>query len=227
MSPAESARLPVKKILLSTAYLPPLQYMSKLILPGEVLIENDENYLKQTYRNRCYIAGPNGPQPLTVPVEKGSFHKVHIRDVRVDYSMPWDTLHLRALGAAYRSSPFFEYYIDDLTAIYKKKPVFLFDLNLWLMETLREALGIDCRIRTTGKYFRPSPGEDIADYRESIHPKKERPDPFYHPVVYHQVFEDRFGFLEGLSTVDLLFNEGPGALQVLKRSLLPDDPVRT
>ena len=227
MSPAESAGQPARKILLSTAYLPPVQYMSKLLLPGEVLIENDENYLKQTFRNRCYIAGPNGPQPLTVPVEKGSFHKVHIRDVRVDYSTPWETLHLRALSAAYRSSPFYEYYIDELTAIYKKKPVFLFDLNLWLLESLKEALGIDRRIRTTGKYIRPLQGEDLLDYRESIHPKKERPDPFYHPVVYHQVFEDRFGFLEGLSTVDLLFNEGPEALYVLQRSLPGEGPVRT
>ncbi len=227
MSLAEKAGHPVKKILLSTAYLPPVQYMSKLLLTGEVMLEDDENYLKQTYRNRCHIAGPNGLQPLTVPVEKGSFHKVHIRDVKIDHSMPWETLHLRALNAAYRSSPFYEFYIDDLTAIYKKKPVFLFDLNLWLLESLKEALDIDCRIRTTGKYVRPAPGEDIVDYRESIHPKKKRPDPLYHPVVYHQVFEDRFGFLEGLSTVDLLFNEGPDALQVLQRSLLPEDPVRT
>ncbi len=222
-SPSEG----IAKILLSTAYLPPVQYMSKLLLAGEILLEDDENYLKQTYRNRCYIAAPNGPQPLTVPVERGSFHKVHIRDVRIDHSVPWETLHLRALNAAYRSSPFYEYYIDDLLAVYDAKPVFLFDLNLRLLETLREAIGITCHITTTGKYMRPAPGEDFPDFRESIHPKKKQPDPFFRPVAYHQVFDDRFGFLEGLSTVDLLFNEGPDSLQILRDTLFTGPGVRT
>ena len=145
-----------KIILLSTAYLPSIRYMSKLLLTGEVLLEDDENYIKQTYRNRCYIAGPNGRQALTVPVGKGSFHKIHIRDLEVDHSMPWDTLHLRALNAAYRSSPFYEYYIDDLEKIYRRKPRFLLDLNLQLQEMIKEAAGIDCDIRYTGSYYRPS-----------------------------------------------------------------------
>jgi len=208
-----------KIILLSTAYLPSIRYMSKLLLTGEVLLENDENYIKQTYRNRCYITGPNGPQLLTVPVEKGSFHKVHIRDVKVDYSVPWETLHLRALRAAYQSSPFYEYYIDELKKIYRKKPLFLFDLNRALLEVVLQETGITCRITLTGKYFKKTASPRVLDYRESIHPKKERPDPLYHPVEYHQVFSDRYGFTGEMSIVDLLFNEGPDTLHILRRTL--------
>jgi len=213
-------------ILLSSAYLPPVQYVSKLLLTGEVLLENDENYLKQTYRNRCHIAGPNGPQTLTVPVEKGSFHKVHIRDVRVDYSVPWETLHLRALSAAYRSSPFYEYYIDALIRVYRQKPLFLFDLNLELLKVVLQETGIKCRITLTEKYYADTSEPHISDYRERIHPKKERPDPLYHPVVYHQVFADRYGFLGGMSIVDLLFNEGPDTLPILQRTL-PAEEIRS
>jgi hypothetical protein len=206
-------------ILLSTAYLPSIQYISKLLLPGTVLLENDENYLKQTYRNRCYIAGPNGMQSLSVPVEKGSFHKVHIRDIRIDWSVPWDTLHLRTFNTAYRSSPFYEYYIDDLKEVYRQKPRFLFDLNLLLLRLLMETLGIDREISTTGNYYSAAPEDHVLDYRESIHPKKKPPDALYHPVVYHQVFDDRYGFVENLSTIDLLFNEGPDSVMVLRRSI--------
>jgi hypothetical protein len=208
-------------ILLSTAYLPPVQYMTKLLLPGTILLENDENYLKQTYRNRCYIAGPNGPQSLTVPVKKGSFHKIHIREVKVDWSVPWDTLHLRAFSAAYRSSPFYEYYIDDLMKIYRKKPVFLLDLNRLLLEWVMEHTGISARLSYTEKYFTPAADKEVLDYRERIHPKKKEPDALFHPVRYHQVFDDRFGFLENLSIADLLFNEGPDSIGILRRCIRP------
>ncbi len=214
-------------ILLSTAYLPSIQYMSKLLLPGTVLLENDENYIKQTYRNRCYIAGPNGVQSLSIPVEKASFHKVHIRDVKIDWSVPWNALHLRALSAAYRSSPFYEYYIDDLKKIYQQKPLFLFDMNLRLLEQLTELLGIDCNISFTGTYYSPAPQDHLLDYRESIRPKKKKPDALYHPVEYHQVFDDRFGFLKDLSIADLLFNEGPDSRVLLRRCLPPSGSVRT
>ncbi len=208
-----------KKILLSTAYLPPLRYMSKLLLTGEVWLEGDENYTKQTFRNRCLIAGPNGPQALSIPVEKGSFHKVHIRDVRIDRSSPWEKLHLRALNAAYRSSPFYEYYIDDLMEVLERRPVFLFDLNLMLLERLLELTGISCTLHVTRK-FTPPDTEGVLDLRERILPKRQEEDPFFRHPVYHQVFEEKSGFLPGMSIVDLLFNEGPDTGKILKESIL-------
>ena len=93
------------KILVSTAYLPPAEYFSLISHADEVLIEREENYLKQSYRNRCYILSAHGPQLLTVPVYLGSQHKTHIKDIRIDYSKRWQQIHLRAIIASYRSSP--------------------------------------------------------------------------------------------------------------------------
>ncbi len=210
--------IPQPLILLSTAYLPPVQYFTKFLL-GKVLVEDDENYIKQTWRNRCLITGPNGPQILVVPVKRGSFHKVHIRDVEVDYELPWVSNHLRTFNTAYKHSPFYEYYIDDLAAILRERPRFLLELNRRLTVTLLDLLQVPASLSCTGKYFRPGTGKNVLDYRESIHPKKRIRDPFFRPVTYHQVFDDRYDFQPNLSVVDLLFNEGPESLAILRRSL--------
>jgi len=206
-------------ILLSTAYLPPIQYVSKFLL-GKVLIENDENYIKQTWRNRCVITGPNGIQTLVVPVKRGSFHKIHIKDVEVDYDLPWVRNHLRTFNTAYKHSPFYEYYIEHLEQVYRKKIRFLLDLNSTLLDILLKLLDLPIFISYTGKYYRPGSDRNILDYRESIHPKKRIVDPFFQPEPYHQVFDDRYTFQPNLSIVDLLFNEGPESLPVLRRMLL-------
>lgn len=211
-------------ILLSTAYFPPIQYMVKFLTADKVLIEDDENYLKQSYRNRCIIAGPNGRQSLIVPVKRGSFHKTHIRDIEVDYTLPWITNHLYSLKTAYRSSPFYEFYIDDMKTILRKKFRYLLELNLALLENILNDLGISRPVHPTGRYYRVKEGERISDYRELIHPKRKKQDPLFYPATYHQVFENKFGFLSNLSIIDLLFNEGTEALSVLRRSI-PDDHI--
>ncbi len=207
-------------ILLSTAYLPSVRYFTKFLLPGYVVIEDDENYLKQSYRNRCIVAGPNGPQALVVPVKRGSFHKTHIRDIVVEDTLPWLTGHLHTLKAAYRSSPFYDYYIDDLAKVLRKNRHFLLDLNLNLLKALFTMLDINTPFSLTGKYYQPQDNKHVLDYRETIHPKKKAPDSLYQPIVYHQVFDDRYGFLPDLSIIDLIFNEGPDALPILQKCLV-------
>ncbi|NOY36749.1 MAG: WbqC family protein [Chlorobi bacterium] len=208
-----------KIIVLSTAYLPPIQYISKFIPDGKVLIEDDENYTKQTYRNRCLIAGPNGIQSLIVPVEKGSFHKTHIRDIRVDYQTRWVDMHKRAFDAAYSSSPFYEYYIDELTRVIENKPGFLLDLNTGLLELLLKLLSIDRPFSFTEKYIAHGDEKGFRDYRDRIHPKKSVADPLFSAIPYDQVFSEKYGFLPNLSVVDLLFNTGPDAGLYLEKCI--------
>ena len=126
------------KILVSTAYLPPVEYFSLIHNADEVLIEREENYLKQTYRNRCYILSAHGPQVLSVPVYLGSFHKTPVKDIRIDYSKRWQQVHLRAMTASYRSSPFFEFYFEEIEKIISKNHEFLIDLNTELTEVILE-----------------------------------------------------------------------------------------
>ena len=182
---------------------------------GKILIETHESYIKQTYRNRCRIYACDGVLSLTVPVSvQGSSRS--IRSVRVDYTKPWLQQHERALISAYRTSAFFEYYQDDILGILDSKPQYLFDLNYALTVKMMELLGIRCGISLTSEYIHEySP--DFLDLRGSIHPKKAVPEIFrdrFKP--YYQVFSERFGFISGLSALDLLFNEGPDAVSYLR-----------
>ena len=208
-------------ILLSTSYFGPIQYYSKLISANNIILERFEHYPKQTYRNRCTIYGANGPQNLTVPVIRSSELKIYTKDIRIDYSMNWAKLHLKAIESAYRCSPFYEYYIDDFLPLYEKKHSFLYDFNLKLLSKTKEIIGIHCNIEETGTYIKVLP-QDYNDYRELIHPKMRMyiPDPTFLPPVYHQVFGPKHGFIANMSIIDLIFNTGTEALGLLNNSIV-------
>jgi hypothetical protein len=194
------------KVLISTAYLPPLEYMSVISGADEVLIEKEENYLKQSYRNRCYILSAHGPQILTVPVYLGSVHKTLIKDIRIDYTKRWQQVHLRAIKASYNSSPFFEFYFDSFEKIISSDHEFLLDLNNELTFSVLHILRLRPGIFYT-ESFEPSEGKP-SDFRYSISPKKEST---FHSKRYLQVFGSGTGFVPNLSIIDLIFNVGPDA----------------
>jgi hypothetical protein len=196
-------------VLLNTAYFPPVSYFSFIAAAGSVLIEREENYLKQTFRNRCDIYSANGQMSLIVPVLRGSFHKTPVKDIRIDYSKRWQQVHLGALVSSYRSSPFFEYFYNSVEKIISNRFTFLLDLNLASLEMAMEASGILKPVGYTSE-FRTFTNE-IWDKRDYVSPKKD-PGNFFSPLKkYNQVFEDRYGFISGLSILDLIFNTGPDA----------------
>ena len=207
------------RILLSTTYFGPIRYFSKFLMPGEVVLEKHENYTKQTYRNRCRIFGPNGMVTLTVPVKRGSFHKTALRDLEIDHTKPWQAIHWKTIQASYRASPFYEYYADVLRPFFSRNTRFLWDHNMEILDAVLELLNIEKKYRITSQYIDdPDPHDDL-DFRTSIHPKRHEKDPWYRDAAYHQVFEDRHGFIPGLSILDLIFNTGPDARHILHRSL--------
>ena len=200
-----------------TLYNGPVNYYARLIREPEITLEQHDHYIKQTYRNRFRIMGPNGILTLTVPVKKKRNAKTLMKDVRIDYDTPWNKIHWRSMVAAYASSPFFELMADELEPFYLRKIRFLIDLNLGLVRTTFGLLGREIPVKVSDG-FTPMVADDP---REVIHPKVElsKADPGFHPVQYHQVFSDRYGFLPNLSVLDLLFNEGSGAAAILKDSL--------
>jgi uncharacterized 2Fe-2S/4Fe-4S cluster protein (DUF4445 family) len=195
----------MSEIVLSTAYLAPVEFYSEIAKAKIVFIENCEYYQKQTYRNRCQIASANGPIALSIPVEKAETVKVLTRDVRISQHMNWQVNHWRSIESAYNSTPFFEYYKDDLFPFYEKKWTFLFDFNLEIQSKIFELLNVKNEIQLTTEYNKCL-NENILDLRESIHPKKE--NKFVNCTPYYQVFEQKFGFQSNLSIIDLLFNMG-------------------
>jgi hypothetical protein len=198
------------KIFLSTAYLPPIEYFARIIEADEVFIEREENYLKQSFRNRCYILSAGGPQLLTVPVYLGSFHKTHIRDIRIDYSKRWQQVHLGALTSSYNSSPYFLYYFEIIENIILARYNFLLDLNMDLLTSFLKMLKMKIQVSYTTD-FMPVEGKE-GDFRYTINPKK---DTSYNATEYFQVFNYVHGFVPGLSIVDLVFNLGPEAIRYL------------
>ena len=198
------------KIYLSTAYLPPAEYFARIRDAGEVLIEREENYHKQSYRNRCYIMTAEGTLYLTVPVYLGSLHKTHIKDIRIDYSKRWQYVHLGALTSAYNSSPFFIYYFEAIEKIILRDYQFLLDLNMELISEILKILKIELQPVYTTEFMPVNSTE--GDYRYTINPKKES---LYIQREYFQVFNYLHGFAPQLSIIDLIFNMGPEAAAYL------------
>jgi hypothetical protein len=205
------------KLLISTAYLPPVQYFSLIQQSEEVLIEREENYHKQTYRNRCNILSARGAHSLTVPVYLGSSHKTPLKNVRIDYSKRWQQVHLRAIGTSYRSAPFFEFYFDELEKVIMKNHEFLIDLNEELTEVLLKFLGIKRVLRYT-ESFSPAGASD-HDFRYLITPKIPNDLAM---MEYTQVFNIGGGFISGLSIIDLVFNMGPESVRYLEERIHSD-----
>jgi hypothetical protein len=198
------------KILVSTAYFPPIEYFSLILQADEVYIEKEENYLKQSYRNRCYILSAHGRQVLTIPVYQGSAHKTSIKEIRIDYSKRWQQVHFGALTSSYNLSPYFEFYFEGFRRVISQNHNFLLDLNLELTREVCKLL----KIRTSFRYtsvFEPVGSLD-TDFRYNISPKKSSN---YVQKKYIQVFNNPNGFTSNLSILDLLFNMGPESLKFL------------
>lgn len=203
--------------LLTSAYFAPIQQYCKLYAAEKVWEERCDNYVKQTYRNRCVIAAANGPLALTLPVvRKGNDQPM--RDVEISEHGRWREMHWMAIVSAYKQSPYFEYYADDFRPFYEQPCRYLVDFNAALQNKVCELLNIDVEICPTTTYEK-TPTSDVADYRTLISPKQPYAlDPTFSPAPYYQVFANHYDFLPNLSIIDLLFNMGPESRRVLRDS---------
>ena len=215
--------------LLSTAYFPPIEYFVALANSAKAEIESGEMYQKQSYRTRCHINGANGLLVLTLPVRRSaakgeeSSHKIPTSELLIDYSKPWLLQHKRALEAAYMSSPFFEYYMDEIYEILDSGEENLLQMNTCLTLKIAELIGVETPVALSDGNF-IIPGSDqlqqmgIEDFRDSIHPKKPAQllEKLQMNKPYWQVFTNKQGFVPNLSVLDLLFNEGPNSISYLE-----------
>ena len=207
-------------ILLELQYLPCIQYGSKFFQYPQVILEQHENYLKGSYRNRCHIAGPNGLQRLSIPLAKGKNEQQAIREVRIAYHEAWQASHWNSIRTAYGNAPFFDFYADELSPFYQKNYTFLFDFNYELLQMLLEHIAPSSTLQLSTSYQNTSLKE-VQDARNSIFPKKHRQkeDVDFKIVEYDQVFQEKNGFIPNLSILDLLFCCGPQASLILESSI--------
>lgn len=187
-----------KNTLLPTAYWAPIEYYAYL-LQQHCKLEVEEHFVKQTIRSRCQIAGANNILTLRIPKVRKNSSKTLVKDLRINNDTAWQKQHWNSIVSAYNSSPFFEYYQDDIAPLYEEKPKFLLDWNNKTQELLGSLLNLEISLPQTDSYQKNTEGLDLRSYTFD---KQTLP-------TYTQVFSEKYGFTPNLSILDLLFNEGP------------------
>ncbi len=208
-----------KTVLVEAQYLPPIEFFCAILDAKDILIEAEEHYIKQTYRNRCYIKGANKILPLSIPVINGN-KKILIKDIKIDHEQRWAAEHWRSIQSAYGKAPYYEFFADYFDRELHKKQKFLIDLNQNILTICLKLLKLEKPVGRTKAYHKDTEG-NILDLRGIISPKEDYTKrQIYHPVEYIQVFGKDFA--ANLSVIDLLMNEGPNALTIVTKSLVAE-----
>lgn len=198
------------KPLLYPSYFPSISQFAIMAQATDFVLETEDNYQKQTNRTRAFIYSPNGIQLLNIPIKHSANVHQKTKDVLIENAFGWQRQHFKSLEAAYRSSPFFEYFEDAFQPIFNKKHTFLLDLNLETIKLISKCMQLKVNYSKTTEYFHTV--TDFEDYRYLINGKKDTTV----LTPYTQVFKEKHGYINNLSIVDLLFNEGRYALDYLK-----------
>ena len=202
----------MKSILLPT-YFPSLLFW-KIILKNNFFWMKNSYYKKQTLRNRMFIHGANGKLMLSIPIRhSGINQKRFYDDVSIDSSSDWKKNHFKSLKIAYQSSPYFEFYEEDLKNFYQVETSNLYNFNLKSVELVLKWFEMGTNNRTIDfniEIYKKSKNIKEIDNREIK--KKSN-------IKYIQTFEDKNGFIDGLSILDMIFNCGPKTKDYIKAGL--------
>jgi hypothetical protein len=198
-------------IIIHPTYFPNISHFVGMANAESILFEVKDNYQKQTYRNRAYIYGANGRLALNVPVKHSLKNRQLFKDIKIANETNWQLLHWKSLLSAYRTSPFFEFYQDDFAPLFHNKQHFILDFNFKCLELVFDCLQLDLDYKTTTEYNKEVTCKN--DLRYLVNARKET-EIMFQP--YTQVFVAKHGFINNLSILDLLFNEGTNALNYLQ-----------
>ena len=194
--------------LLCPAYLPNIRYFVWILEQKKIYISGETSYQKQTFRNRAEIYGANGKLKLIIPIRHIHNRSKQLdKNVKIAYDKDWQHHHWKSICIAYQSSPYFEFYKSDLLPFYKKKTISLFDYNFNLLKQIISLIDLPFNFELV-KW-------NSFDYNrmdQLISTKKELDIQF---EIYTQVFDSKFGFINNLSILDLLFNQGPNSRKYL------------
>ena len=194
-------------------YFAPISQYAEIINTDEVTFEVHDNFQKQSYRNRCYIFNTNGKQLLNIPVKHpNSSSRKQTKDTLVENVTQWQDQHFKSLKTAYRNSPFFEFYVDDIAPIFEKKYTYLQDVTIDTFLFTSEALQINTNFKKTSSYAEATKNKDFRNLADV----KAQPKNLVENYI--QMFDDKHGFLPNLSILDLLFMEGPNAISFLEKN---------
>ncbi len=195
--------------LLPIHLFPCIEYYAYLVQANDAVFEGEDHFQKQTYRNRYTIYSANGKLNLNIPIQHKTGSRLY-KDTQISYDTNWQRIHLKSLQSAYQSSPYFEFYEDDIVPLFTKKELYLMDFNIKSLSLVNDWLQLNRGLKQTTKYVH---NPEITDLRNHFNSKKESTQKM---EPYIQVFSSEKGFIKNLSILDLLFNEGPNALIYLE-----------
>lgn len=197
--------------LLHPTYFPNIKTFIAIAKAESLVFEVHDNYQKQTYRNRTYIYGANGKLALNIPITHSHKNRELYKDVKIVNDNYWQSQHWKSLQSAYRTSPYFEFYEDELAILFHKKYNYIMDFNFECINKIFECLQLETTYQKTTTYSKEI--ENTKDLRYLANVRKEKQIMF---SPYTQVFGSKYGFINNLSILDLLFNEGTNALEYLE-----------
>jgi hypothetical protein len=218
-------------------YLPWLGLFSKIALTDCFIIVNDVQYTSNSVINRNKIRTKEGWIYLTVPVGK-SHTSQKIRDVLLHGDRGWMKKHWKAIKQNYSRAAFFAQYQNFFEELYQKDFKYLWQLNVEITSYLLRCFKIDVEVITTSSmqleglhktdllikvlknvganvYLSGPSGRNYLDFEKF--PKNNIDLKFFqfkHPV-YQQAYP---GFEPAMAAIDMLFNLGPQASEIIKVS---------
>ena len=198
------------KIIIHPTYFPNIDLLSQLIKSENILFEISDKYIKQTLRNRTEIHAANGKLILSIPVKYSSSKKEKYKDIKICYNSSWQKIHLKSIESAYRNSPYYDFFEDYFIKFFNKKEKFLIDANIKSIEVIYGILDMKMKYDLTNDYKNKL--ENYTDYRKLV---DSNPDEKMSKINYSQVFQEKNGFISGLSSLDIIFNKGLESLDYI------------
>lgn len=198
------------KIIIHPTYFPNIDLLSQLIKSENILFEISDKYIKQTLRNRTEIHAANGKLILSIPVKYSSSKKEKYKEIKICYNSSWQKIHLKSIESAYRNSPYYDFFEDYFIKFFNKKEKFLIDANIKSIELIYDILDMKMKYDLTNDYKNKL--ENYTDYRKLV---DSNPDEKMSKINYSQVFQEKNGFISGLSSLDIIFNKGLESLDYI------------
>lgn len=195
-------------LLLDSQYFPSISYFAQIKKCDALVINDLENYNKQSYRNRCRILGANGVMDLIIPVDHKSGRRMN--KIKLDNNDRWATIHYKSIESAYRRSPYYDYFSDEILSHLNKSTESLLELNLGILKSILKIIDLDTPVKLLSEIDLEA-RKDLVDLSGEIHPKKTIHIQEYHP--YHQVFGTKHE--ADLSILDAIFCIGKETFTLL------------